>query len=751
MLTRLKKLVILVVLVVITLAFSTNFVGADSPNNFTRNESDDRGINIKLHGAIGDGTFDNAPVLNIILSSIGTDDDDELFIPKGTYRISSNIIIPQNVNVTFAKGAMLSIDNGITVTINSEITAGLFQIFGGEGTVAGVLENKEVYPQWWGAKGNGTHDDTAAIQEAVTAGAGSTVVFSKPSDHYFVTNTITVPESHKGTKLIFAGGNNPSSNSKILIGDTFPSSAPVFDVSRGTLIEGLTIYYKTVSEYDQDETNDGNKVYHGIGIKIGNKSSNTQAVHINNCSFQNLDTAIVYGGNAYYNSIENCQFMQCNYGIIINATVANTGGYKVCGSLEVKNAHFWHNKEAGVSILSWCNHTEFNNCIFETNKYHVYSKPINQPYSYDPAAVSFNKCYFGDGCKYNIFMDGDDSNKVNIVVDGRDSQRLNGAGAASIVGAPDSASPSYGIKALTGYLTLKNLILSNNIYGSNGLISPTRYCGSDIYSENAVIKSENVRYEGQYIPKFASNDNNRCEEIPNYVINGMFNRQGILDQTLDLTNFNFSVLGKNGVGGNNIKLAAPAAAQSSVKLYYYAPHLVGKVAYLGAFIGDMSMTNNIIAINPANVTNEEEKEFDINVDRNIYPAYGRAQLNNSRIQPFAGKIGSDNISYYTSFYAPVLIKKPYGQITLRLINNAQAGTTFELGGVFLTDQANAGKLARFKDAVDFMMGTAPPTTGTYKLGDKITNTNPTAGGYQGWTCITAGTPGIWKGFGLIQN
>lgn len=44
-----------------------------------------------------------------------------------------------------------------------------------------------------------------------------------------------------------------------------------------------------------------------------------------------------------------------------------------------------------------------------------------------------------------------------------------------------------------------------------------------------------------------------------------------------------------------------------------------------------------------------------------------------------------------------------------------------------------------------------PTTGTWNLGDKVYNLTPTPGGYEGWICTTAGTPGIWKGFGLIQS
>jgi hypothetical protein len=43
-----------------------------------------------------------------------------------------------------------------------------------------------------------------------------------------------------------------------------------------------------------------------------------------------------------------------------------------------------------------------------------------------------------------------------------------------------------------------------------------------------------------------------------------------------------------------------------------------------------------------------------------------------------------------------------------------------------------------------------PSTGNYIKGDLIYNTNPTPGGYVGWICTVSGTPGTWKGFGLIE-
>ena len=46
--------------------------------------------------------------------------------------------------------------------------------------------------------------------------------------------------------------------------------------------------------------------------------------------------------------------------------------------------------------------------------------------------------------------------------------------------------------------------------------------------------------------------------------------------------------------------------------------------------------------------------------------------------------------------------------------------------------------------------TAAPTTGTWKQGDKVILALPSASGYLGYVCTTAGTPGTWKGYGAIQ-
>ncbi len=70
----------------------------------------------------------------------------------------------------------------------------------------------------------------------------------------------------------------------------------------------------------------------------------------------------------------------------------------------------------------------------------------------------------------------------------------------------------------------------------------------------------------------------------------------------------------------------------------------------------------------------------------------------------------------------------------------------DLTGLINSAFSMTGTLGAYQD-----YGAAAPTTGTWSLGWVRWNTAPVTGGNVGWICVTAGTPGIWRAFGLLLD
>lgn len=117
-------------------------------------------------GAVGNGIADDQPA--IVLAHIAaTASGGRIFFPQGTYKLSDDLTINANVTLEFSPGAILSIDNTKTVTINGHIADTVHQIFSGAGSVAGRPRNDFVRPEWWGAVADGTTVCTSAIHKAI--------------------------------------------------------------------------------------------------------------------------------------------------------------------------------------------------------------------------------------------------------------------------------------------------------------------------------------------------------------------------------------------------------------------------------------------------------------------------------------------------------------------------------------------------------------------------------------------------------
>lgn len=114
--------------------------------------------------------------------------------------VAASLTVPSNVTLKFQQGGTLNISTGVTVTINGNVDAGLYQIFTLNGTGAVTLGSvKEAYPQWFGARGDGTTDDTAAVQNAVNA---ATSQYSTTQMNFYTEQTQLPLFFPKGTYII---------------------------------------------------------------------------------------------------------------------------------------------------------------------------------------------------------------------------------------------------------------------------------------------------------------------------------------------------------------------------------------------------------------------------------------------------------------------------------------------------------------------------------------------------------------------
>lgn len=97
------------------------------------------------YNAEGDGTTDDHDAFEDAAAALTT-----IVVPSGTYRIASSLTIGSGVSLHMLEGAQFSIDAGATVTVNGNIIAGNYQIWGGSGAL--TLSSRQLirYERWDG-------------------------------------------------------------------------------------------------------------------------------------------------------------------------------------------------------------------------------------------------------------------------------------------------------------------------------------------------------------------------------------------------------------------------------------------------------------------------------------------------------------------------------------------------------------------------------------------------------------------------
>ena len=165
---------------------------------------------VTFYGARADGVTDDSGAFNkaIAAASVG----DTIYVPRGTYLLSSSVTIASGTEVEFESGGKLSIASGKVFTVSGTLRAGVYQIFSGSGTVSladGAVS--EIHPAWWGlpvVQAFTAQDATPSVAQGMyfkTANASGTTITM--FDDGFTGQVIKVIINDANTTVDFTGTN----------------------------------------------------------------------------------------------------------------------------------------------------------------------------------------------------------------------------------------------------------------------------------------------------------------------------------------------------------------------------------------------------------------------------------------------------------------------------------------------------------------------------------------------------------------
>ena len=236
-----------------------------------------------------------------------------------TYTFSTSETIPSNINVIIEKGAILSIATAQTLTINGPFDAGLYQKFSGNGSVVfGAESIEKVYSQWWGAVGNGTADDTVAIQAALGCFTSGGVVDLCDKSYRIARNTgindrwgINITNSD-----IVLQGNKATIRRYDTDISTYALAYPIIlvgtpDSDVASAVENITIRGIHFVGEDTRHATSGSTLHDGRHAIEFKNTSNTE---VSDCKFTKIDSQAIfyqeigvydYATPAWYNTTKN--------------------------------------------------------------------------------------------------------------------------------------------------------------------------------------------------------------------------------------------------------------------------------------------------------------------------------------------------------------------------------------------------------------------------------------------------------------
>ena len=521
----------------------------------------------------------------------------------------------------------------------------------------------------FGAKGDGVTDDTEAIKKAIATGHNVLI----PEGQFLVTDTLSL-----NTSLELFGANRAKSILKTPY--EFGANKPLLKIdSQKVHIHGFSIE----GNIGNPENITHDKKYPdscGIAIHIPS-TSDRQWSRIENLFISGMDIGLSYNSTYYHNAIR-VEINNCNKAIVFTN--------KPVGSINIYDSHIRDNRIAGI-YSEGCNNVNITNCIFEWNKYHIYTNS-----SMGDGGISFTGCYLSDGPYKAIYMNG---GKVNI--DSCNTNYIAGTGGRMSETYPNGYYPDQEVKdAKTEYITcnidvkggelyVKNTVLGRGSWGNVGYTFGTYDNGNSIEIKgSSKVVFDNVLFsEGGFLHSESNDDSlYYSDKIENYIVNGnLYSINNIPNSFSGITSSNLTYeTKKSPYGGNSIKI--DVTDTSYIKFKFKVPEkLVGEVLLLGMVVGNGSNLINTTLF-------PENQSFSYVVtDKYYYPS--KAMSGSNRLINFSPF--KDMTEW---MYAPITVNNVSGEINFKIQKYDTNKPAFlNIHSVFLIERRNFRKIGLLED------------------------------------------------------
>ena len=209
-----------------------------------------------------------------------------IYVIQYDFTLSENLTVPENCVLEFDGG---SLSGNVTITgHNTVIEASITNIFNTNLTFDGTWNVVEVYPEWFGAKGDGITDDTVPFNNTTSFGY----------------NILLTAKTYKTTAQILVNKDNTTISSKcnsvFKISEDW-STSDVFTINANYItIKGITI-----------ERNNSNVNY----FKSFSISDNKHDIILEQIIFNNMSVCIrLLACNNI--TVKGCSFIHSSYGVL---------------------------------------------------------------------------------------------------------------------------------------------------------------------------------------------------------------------------------------------------------------------------------------------------------------------------------------------------------------------------------------------------------------------------------------------------